>query len=191
MRQCNVFAHGLINLLCRSSERIQATADVLGHFGGTLGRFWGTFGALLGHFWGTLGRFWGTFGALLGHFGRILVGSWTGLGRVLVGIRVYGNLDPVGIVLFRDGRFGEIVFLPMSVEIGKARTGAFADVDKGEDIEDVRIARIAGSALHGHGLVHPENARIGETDRLRLFLYDDAAASMIVGMDKRIRQQLS
>ena len=38
MRQCDIFAHGLINLLCRSGERIQATTNVLGHFWGTLGR---------------------------------------------------------------------------------------------------------------------------------------------------------
>ena len=48
----------------------------------------------------------------------------------------------------------------------------------------MRIARVAGSALHGHCLVHSENARIGEADRLRLFLYDDATTAMVVGMDK-------
>ena len=55
----------------------------------------------------------------------------------MVRIRVNGNLDPVGIVLFRDGRLGKIVFLPMTVEIGKARARAFADVDKGEGIKGV------------------------------------------------------
>ena len=79
----------------------------------------------------------------------------------------------------------------MSVEIGKARAGTFADVDERKDVEDMRIAGVTGSALDGHGLVHPKNARIGEADRLRLFLYDDAAASMVVGMDERICQQLA
>ena len=66
-----------------------------------------------------------------------MVGAWPGLGRVLVGIRVYGDLDPVGIVFFRDGRIGKIVFLPVPVEIGKTRARAFADVDKGEGIKGV------------------------------------------------------
>ena len=69
-----------------------------------------------------MGHFWGTFNCLLGHLGLI--------SRVLDGIRVNGNLDPVRIELFRDGRLGKVVLLPMSVEIGKARAGAFADVDE-------------------------------------------------------------
>ena len=79
------------------------------------------------------------------------------------------------------------MFLPVPVEIGKAHAGTFADVDEGEDVEDVRISGVAGSALHGNRLVDAENARIGEADRLRLFLDDDAAATMIVGTDPRRR----
>ena len=54
------------------------------------------------------------------------------------------------------------MFLPVPVEIGKAHAGAFANVDEGEDVEDMRIAGVAGSALHGNRLVDAENARIGE-----------------------------
>ena len=60
------------------------------------------FGAFLGHFWGTLELVWGTLGALF--------------------VSVYDDLDPIGIVLFHDGRFGQVVLLPMSVEIGKAHS---------------------------------------------------------------------
>ena len=45
----------------------------------------------------------------------------------------------------------------------------------------MRISGVAGSALNGNCLVDAEDARIGEADRLRLFLDDDAAATMIVG----------
>ena len=38
----------------------------------------------------------------------------------MVGIRVNGDLDPVGIVLFRDDRRGELVLLPVPVEISEA-----------------------------------------------------------------------
>lgn len=120
----------------------------------------------LGHSWDTLGRFWSTLGPI---------------SRALVGIRVNGNLDPIGIVFFRDDRFRKAVFLPVPVKIGKAHAGTFANVDEGEDVENVRISGVAGSALHGNRLVDAENARIGEADRLRLFLDDDAAATMIVG----------
>ena len=81
------------------------------------------------------------------------------------------------------------MFLPVPVKIGKAHTGAFANVDEGEDVEDVRISGVAGSALHGNRLVNPENARIGEADRLRLFLDDDAAATMIVGVNEGVRKR--
>jgi hypothetical protein len=94
------------------------------------------------------------------------------------------------MVLFRNDRRGKVVLLPVPVEIGKARAGAFADVDERKDVEDVRITGVAGSALNGHGLVHPERAGVCEADRLRLLLDDDAAASMVVGMDKGVRQQL-
>ena len=70
--------------------------------------------ATLGHFWGILGRFGGTLGPI---------------GRALVGICVDGDLDPVGIVFLRDNRLREAVFLPVSVKIGKAHAGAFANVD--------------------------------------------------------------
>ena len=64
-------------------------------------------------------------------FVRILVGFWsdsadilygfcTGSGRVCVGVSVYGDLDAIRIVFFCDGRFGQVVLLPMSVEISKA-----------------------------------------------------------------------
>ena len=186
MRNGNILMHSKINLLHRRrcgtyllGHSWGTLGALLGHSWGTLGQFWSRLRPILGRTGANLGHFWGTLGALLGHLGLI--------GRVLDGIRVYGNLDPVGVELFRDGRFGKVVLLPMPVEIGKARAGAFADVDECKDVENMRIARVAGSAFHGHGLVHSENARIGEADRLRLFLYDDAAASMVVGMNKRIR----
>lgn len=90
------------------------------------------------------------------------MGTLGPIGRALVGIRVNGNLDPIGIVFLRDDRFRKAVFLPVPVKIGKAHAGAFANVDEGEDVEDVRISGVAGSALHGNRLVDAENARIGE-----------------------------
>lgn len=118
---------------------------------------WSGLGRVLVGFWATLGHFWGTLGRFLGTLGPI--------GRALVGIRVDSDLDSVGIVFLRDDRFKKAVFLPVPVKIGKAHAGPFADVDEGEDVENVRISRIsgvAGSALHGNRLVDAENARIGE-----------------------------
>ena len=134
---------------------------------------WPDLGRVLVGSWVTLGHSWGTLGRFLGTLGPI--------GRALAGIRVDSDLDSVGIVFLRDDRFRKAMFLPVPVEIGKAHAGAFADVDEGEDVEDMRIAGVAGSALNGNRLVDAENARIGEADRLRLFLDDDAAMTMIVG----------
>ena len=118
----------------------------LGHSWVTLGRFRGKLGPILGRLGALLGHLWGTSGALWA--------DWSGLGRVLVGIRVNGDLDPVGIVLFRNDRRGKVVLLPVPIEIGKACAGAFADVDERKDVEDVRITGVAVA----QGLTRDDNA---------------------------------
>lgn len=150
--------------------------------------------------WSGLGRVLGHLGALLGHLGPFLGHSWADwpcFGRALAGIRVDSDLDSVGIVFLRDDRFKKAVFLPVPVKIGKAHAGPFADVDEGEDVENVRISRIsgvAGSALHGNRLVDAENARIGENIfpdvnrailpiRLRHFYHDYIAAAALHRID--------
>ena len=57
----------------------------------------------------------------------------------MVEIRVNGDLDPVGIVFFRNDQFRKAVLLPMPVEIGEACTGTFADSDQGKDVEPLRV----------------------------------------------------
>ena len=104
---------------------------------------WSGLGRVLVGSWATLGHFWGTLGRFLGTLGPI--------GRALDGIRVNGDLDSVRIVLFRDDRFGEVVLLPMSVEIGKARAGTFAGFKR--EIRFWEIAR--GSALRLGGTPRP------------------------------------
>ena len=104
---------------------------------------------------------------------------------------LHGDGHLVGIVGFRDGGLGVTGFLPAGEEVGESHAGTLADVDEREDVEDLHVAGIAIASCDGLGFGEAHSSGVAICQRVVLLLDDDAATTVIVGMDEGVRQQFT
>ena len=104
---------------------------------------------------------------------------------------LHGDGHLVGIVGFRDGGLGVTGFLPAGEEVGESHAGTLADVDEREDVEDLHVAGIAIASCDGLGFGEAQSSGVAICQRVVLLLDDDAATTVIVGMDEGVRQQFT
>ena len=69
---------------------------------------------------------------------------------------------------------------PERIEIAQARTGTFADSDKGEDVEHLRISRVASAALDGNFLADAHRPRIRDLYLIEPLLDHNALPPVVV-----------
>ena len=115
-----------------------------------------------------------------------------GIGRNgLVGFsgNVHDSLFRVKLLSY--DRSGKSTLLPERIEIAQARAGSFADSDQGENVEHLRISRIASAALDSNFLADAHRPRIRNLDLVELLLDHNSLPPMIVGVYERISDNLA